>query len=61
MDCYRVSDDGQTPIEARCNETNQASLKLLEKSGFQVDARLRGRRVDLLTGERDDLIITSIA
>lgn len=47
-------------IEAKCNETNHASLKLLQKSGFQIDGRLRGRRIDLLTGERKDLIIASI-
>lgn len=47
-------------IEAKCNETNDASLKLLEKTGFRVDGRLRDRRVDLLTGERNDLIVLSI-
>ena len=47
-------------IEAKCNETNKASLKLLEKIGFQVDGRLRGRRIYLLTGDRNDLIVASI-
>ncbi|MDE7417840.1 MAG: GNAT family N-acetyltransferase [Lachnospiraceae bacterium] len=47
-------------IEAKCNETNLFSLKLLEKTGFQVDGRLRGRRVDWSTGERNDLIVASI-
>lgn len=47
-------------IEAKCNETNNASLKLLEKLGFQVDGKLRGRRINLLTGERNDLIVLSI-
>lgn len=54
-------DQGLYLIEAKCNETNDASLKLLEKAGFQIDGRLRDRRVDLLTGERDDLIVLSIA
>lgn len=47
-------------IEAKCNATNHASLKLLQKSGFQIDGRLRGRRIDLLTGERNDIIVASI-
>ncbi len=47
-------------IEAKCNETNNASLKLLEKTGFHVDGRLRSRRVDLSTGERNDLIVVSM-
>lgn len=47
-------------IEAKCNETNHASLKLLEKAGFHVDGRLRGRRMNLLTGERTDLIVASV-
>ncbi|MDE6219038.1 MAG: GNAT family N-acetyltransferase [Lachnospiraceae bacterium] len=47
-------------LEAKCNETNHPSLKLLEKTGFHVDGRLRGRRVDLATGERNDLIVMSM-
>lgn len=47
-------------IEAKCNESNHASLKLLEKAGFRADGRLRGRRVNLLTGERNDLLVFSI-
>lgn len=47
-------------IEAKCNETNDASLKLLKKLGFQTDARLRGRRINLLTGKRNDLLVFSI-
>lgn len=56
---YLVS-QGLYMIEARCNETNHASLNLLEKTGFRVDGRLRGRRMDLLTGERNDLIVVSV-
>jgi len=47
-------------VEAKCNEENHASLKLLEKAGFHVDGRLRGRRMNLLTGERKDLIVASV-
>lgn len=47
-------------IEAKVNETNNASIKLLEKSGFRTDGKLRGRRIDLYTGERNDLIVFSI-
>lgn len=47
-------------LEAKCNETNHASRKLLEKLGFLTEAKLRGRRMDLMTGERSDLVIASI-
>lgn len=47
-------------IEAKVNETNTASMKLLEKLGFQMDGRLRDRRIDLQSGNRNDLIIYSI-
>ena len=30
------------------------------KIGFQTDGKLRGRRVDLWTGERNDLMVLSI-
>ena len=47
-------------IEAKCNEANVASLKLLDRVGFQVDGTLRDRRLNLLTDERNDLIVCSI-
>ena len=47
-------------IEAKCNETNHASLKVLEKLGFRIEAALRGRRIDLLSGERNAIVIASI-
>ena len=47
-------------LEAKCNETNHASRKLLEKLGFLTEAKLRGRRMDLMTGERSALVIASI-
>lgn len=47
-------------IEAKCNETNTASRKLLEQSGFQAEGSLRDRRMNLLTGERNDLLVFSI-
>lgn len=47
-------------LEAKCNETNRASLKVLEKLGFRIEAALRGRRIDLLSGERNALVIASI-
>lgn len=33
-------------IEAKCNETNTASRKILEQSGFQAEGRLRDRRMN---------------
>ena len=47
-------------LEAKYNETNIASCKLLNKLGFQFEASLRGRRIDGLTGKRNDLVICSI-
>lgn len=47
-------------MEAKCNETNTASRKLLEQTGFLEEGRLRGRRMNLLTGERNDLLVFSI-
>lgn len=47
-------------IEAKCSETNTASLNLLKKLGFQSDARLRDRRIDLTTGTRKALLVFSI-
>lgn len=47
-------------LEAKVNAQNAPSVRLLERPGFQVDGRLRGRRMDLATGERCDLIVCSV-
>lgn len=47
-------------LEAKYNENNIASSKLLNKLGFQVEASLRGRRIDRHSGERDNLIVCSL-
>lgn len=47
-------------IEAKYNETNVASAKLLQKMGFRIDGRLRDRRIDLATGKRNDMIVCSM-
>lgn len=47
-------------IEAKYNETNLASERLLNKLGFSVDGKLRDRRIDLVTGERNSLVVSSI-
>ncbi|HEX3023125.1 MAG TPA: GNAT family N-acetyltransferase [Lachnospiraceae bacterium] len=47
-------------IEAKYNVTNTASGKLLRKLGMKQDGILRDRRMDKLTGERNDLAICSI-
>lgn len=47
-------------LEAKYNENNIASSKLLHKLGFQTEASLRGRRIDLFTGERNNMIVCSI-
>lgn len=47
-------------IEAKYNENNIASENLLNKLGFKVDACLRERRMDGITGERNNLIVCSL-
>lgn len=47
-------------LEAKYNENNIASANLLNKLGFQIEASLRGRRIDNLTGKRNNMIICSI-
>lgn len=51
---------GMYLIEAKYNETNVASGKLLNKLGFRIEATLRGRRIDGLSGERNNMVICSI-
>lgn len=47
-------------IEAKYNEDNIASAKLLKKLGFVPEGKLRNRRMDLLSGERRDMEICSM-
>lgn len=47
-------------LEAKYNENNIASSKLLNKLGFQIEASLRGRRIDRYSGKRNNMIICSI-
>lgn len=47
-------------IEAKYNETNTASGNLLRKLGLREDGRLRGRRIDRSSGERNALVVCSI-
>lgn len=47
-------------VEAKCNEENVSSARLLHKLGFKKEAVLRGRRMNLQTGERNNLIVCSV-
>ena len=47
-------------IEAKYNVNNIASGNLLKKLGFQVDGELRDRRIDLVSGKRNNLVVCSI-
>lgn len=47
-------------IEAKYNESNIASGKILEKLGFKKEAVLRGRRIDGITMERNDMVVCSM-
>ena len=47
-------------IEAKYNEGNMASGKLLERLGFQKECSLRDRRIDQQTKKRTNLCICSV-
>lgn len=47
-------------IEAKYNENNRASARLLSKLGFKIDGSLRERRLDPETGKRCNLVICSL-
>lgn len=47
-------------IEAKYNEENEASARLLHRLGFRIDGVLRERRLDMETGKRSDLVVCSI-
>ena len=47
-------------VEAKYNEENVSSARLLHKLGFKKEAVLGGRRMNLQTGERNNLIVCSV-
>lgn len=47
-------------IEVKYNASNKASEQILQRLGFKKEAVLRGRRMNFLTGERNDMVICSI-
>lgn len=47
-------------IEAKYNENNIASGRLLSKLGFKTDGILRDRRIDKITGDRCNLVVCSV-
>lgn len=47
-------------VEAKYNEENVSSARLLHKLGLKKEAVLRGRRMNLQTGERNNLIVCSV-
>ncbi len=57
---YLFARRGLYLIEAKVNETNAASVRLLERLGFQREACLRGRRMDWVSGERNNLLVYSL-
>ena len=57
---YMFESENLYMIEAKYNETNAASEKLLHKLGLKEDGRLRGRRLDSDSGKRNSLVICSI-
>lgn len=57
---YMFVKKGLHLIEAKYNENNINSAKLLNKLGFKYDGILRDRRIDKYTGERNALVICSI-
>jgi ribosomal-protein-alanine N-acetyltransferase len=57
---YLLIDEDMHLIEAKHNIKNIASGKVLLKAGMTKDATLRERRINKVTGERDDLVVYSI-
>ena len=57
---YYLNDKNMYMIEAKYNSDNEPSGRLLEKLGFRKDGILRERRIDMMTGNRKDLVICSI-
>lgn len=47
-------------VEARYNASNIASSKVLDRLGFKKEAILRGRRMDGITMERNDMVVCSL-
>lgn len=47
-------------VEAKYNESNIGSGKILNKLGFKKEAILRGRRIDGISKERNNMVICSI-
>lgn len=47
-------------VEARYNASNIASSKVLDRLGFRKKAVLRGRRMDGITMERNDMVVCSL-
>ena len=47
-------------VEAKYNEENVPSGKLLQRLGFKTDGVLRDRRIERDTGERRNLVVCSI-
>lgn len=57
---YLFQEYGLYMIEAKYNENNAASARLLSRLGFRIDGVLRERRLDMETGKRSDLVVCSI-
>lgn len=57
---YLFSERKLYMIEAKYNENNIASGKVLKKLGFKIDGILRDRRIDRITGERSSLVVCSM-
>ncbi len=47
-------------VEAKYNADNVVSGNLLKKLGFQIDGEIRNRRIDFVSGKRNNLVICSI-
>lgn len=57
---YLLNECGLYLVEARHISDNPASGRVMEKAGMHKDAILRERRINKLTGKRNDSIIYSI-
>ena len=58
---FMFQKEGLHLIEAKYNENNTASAKLLKRLHFTKEGVLRDRRIDFFTGKKCDLVICSLS
>lgn len=57
---YLLNEEEMYLVEAKHNSENEASGRVLAKAGMKKEAVLRDRRINKVTGKRQDLVVYSI-